>query len=156
MHPLRPVISSVQKQSTLKRAVPREAKFAVADGFVTTIWRKPGEVTREVERVVLVLEGEMKRAGIQEALGLRHEDSYGLCIWPVPQICPEYSNSRNKNGLACASKHNLAVFPPCLLGGGLFRNAWQTIMLPVTGIHGHKFAEYYFLVQAHMAWRSTG
>ncbi len=72
----------------------------------------------------------MKRAGIQEALGLRHEDSYGLCIWPVPQICPEYSNSRNKNGLACASKHNLAVFPPCLLGGGLFRNAWQTIMLP--------------------------
>ena len=58
----------------------REPEFAVADGFVTTIWRKPGEVTGEVtgevERVVLVLEGEMRRAEIQEALGLRHEDYF--------------------------------------------------------------------------------
>jgi len=30
-------------------------------------------LTREVERLVLVLDGEMKRTAIQEILGLRHE-----------------------------------------------------------------------------------
>ena len=35
-----------------------------------------GEVTGEVERVVLVLQGEMKRTAIQGALGLRHEDYF--------------------------------------------------------------------------------
>ena len=46
-----------------------EPLFSISDGFVTTIWRKPreitgqvtGEVTGEVERVVLVMQGEMKR-----------------------------------------------------------------------------------------------
>lgn len=65
-----------------------EPEFSVSDGFVTTIRRKAaevagevagevtGEVTGEVERVVLVLQGEMKRAEIQDALGLRHEDYF--------------------------------------------------------------------------------
>ncbi|MCW5550889.1 MAG: DUF4062 domain-containing protein [Verrucomicrobiae bacterium] len=35
-----------------------------------------GVVTGEVERVVLVLQGEMKRTAIQGALGLRHEDYF--------------------------------------------------------------------------------
>lgn len=57
-----------------------EPEFTVSDGFVTIIRRKSGEVTGEVtgevQRVVLVLQGEMKRAEIQHALGLRHEDYF--------------------------------------------------------------------------------
>jgi len=61
-----------------------EPQFSISDGFVTTIWRKirvassqvTGEVTGEVERVVLVIQGEMKRVEIQSALGLRHEDYF--------------------------------------------------------------------------------
>lgn len=64
-----------------------EPQFSISDGFVTTIWRKPfrdtvstGEVTREVteeiKRIVLVINKEMKRVEIQQALGLRHEDHF--------------------------------------------------------------------------------
>jgi ATP-dependent DNA helicase RecG len=35
-----------------------------------------GEVTGEVERLVLALEGLMSRVQIQQALGLRHEDHF--------------------------------------------------------------------------------
>jgi len=35
-----------------------------------------GEVTGEVERLLLVTRGEMKRIELQEALGLRHEDYF--------------------------------------------------------------------------------
>ncbi len=35
-----------------------------------------GEVTGEVERLVLALEGPMSRVQIQQALGLRHEDHF--------------------------------------------------------------------------------
>lgn len=61
-----------------------EPEFSVSDGFVVTLRRRAGEVTGEVagevagevERVVLVLQGEMKRTQIQEALGLRHDDHF--------------------------------------------------------------------------------
>jgi ATP-dependent DNA helicase RecG len=77
-----------------------EPEFTIRDGFVATIRRQAGqvagevtppvassvtgvvagvvagEVTGEVERVVLVLQGEMKRTAIQGALGLRHEDYF--------------------------------------------------------------------------------
>lgn len=57
-----------------------EPLFSISDGFVATIWRKTREasnqVTGEVERVILVIRGEMKRVEIQNALGLRHEDYF--------------------------------------------------------------------------------
>lgn len=43
------------------------------------------EVTGEVERLVLELEGKMSRALIQEALGLRHED-YSRQRYLVPTL----------------------------------------------------------------------
>jgi predicted HTH transcriptional regulator len=68
-----------------------EPEFALTDGFVVTIRRKPGiafetvggitgevagEVTGEVQRLLAVLIGEMKRTDIQEALVLRHEEYF--------------------------------------------------------------------------------
>lgn len=64
-----------------------EPEFALTDGFVVTLRRKPelafkavggltGEVTGEVQRLLSVLVGEMKRTDIQEALALRHEDYF--------------------------------------------------------------------------------
>jgi len=64
-----------------------EPEFALTDGFVVTIRRKPelafkavggitGEVTGEVQRLLTVLVGELKRTDIQEALALRHEDYF--------------------------------------------------------------------------------
>ena len=69
-----------------------EPLFSISDGFVMTIWRKPiekssqlteevtgevtEEVTEEVERVILVMQGEMKRIEIQHVLGLRHENHF--------------------------------------------------------------------------------
>ncbi|MCG6535008.1 MAG: transcriptional regulator [Syntrophales bacterium LBB04] len=72
-----------------------EPEFALTDGFVVTIRRKPelafkavggitgevtgevtGELTGEVQRLMTVLVGEMKRTDIQEALALRHEDYF--------------------------------------------------------------------------------
>jgi ATP-dependent DNA helicase RecG len=72
-----------------------EPEFALTDGFVVTIRRKPdlafkavggitgevtgevaGEVTGEVMRLLTVLIGEMKRTDIQTALTLRHEDYF--------------------------------------------------------------------------------
>lgn len=63
--------------------------FSISDGFMTTIWRKLRkdirEVTGEVERVLLVLRGEMKRAEIQSALGLRHEE-YFRAAYLIPAL----------------------------------------------------------------------
>ncbi len=68
-----------------------EPEFALTDGFVVIIRRKPElafeavggitgeatvEVTGEVQRLLKVLVGEMKRTDIQEALALRHEDYF--------------------------------------------------------------------------------
>lgn len=64
-----------------------ESEFSLADGFVVTIRRKPdpafkavggitGEVAGEVQRLLTVLAGEMKRADVQKALALRHEDYF--------------------------------------------------------------------------------
>lgn len=64
-----------------------EPEFALTDGFVVTIRRKPdlafkvvcgitGEVTGEVKKLLTALVGEMKRTDIQKALALRHEDYF--------------------------------------------------------------------------------
>ncbi len=61
-----------------------EPLLSISEGFVTTVWYKSreassqftGEVTGEVERVVLVMRGEMKRVEIQNALGLHHENYF--------------------------------------------------------------------------------
>ncbi len=48
-----------------------------AEGFPEQVTPQiTGEVTGEVRRLLAVIEGEMKRAEIQEALGLRHEDHF--------------------------------------------------------------------------------
>lgn len=73
-----------------------EPEFALTDGFVVTIRRKPdlafkavggitGEVTGEVQRLLKVLVGEMKRTDIQEALALRHED-YFRAAYLIPAL----------------------------------------------------------------------
>ena len=77
----------------------QEPGFRQEDMFVTTIWRKSditgqvtgqatgqatgqvtgqvtGQATEEVKRVILVLSGQIKRADIQEALGLKHRDTF--------------------------------------------------------------------------------
>jgi predicted HTH transcriptional regulator len=72
-----------------------EPEFALTDGFVVTIRRKPEiafkavggvteevtgevteEVTGEVKRLLAVVVGEMKRTDIQAALSLRHENYF--------------------------------------------------------------------------------
>ncbi len=60
-----------------------EPEFSLTDGFVVSIRRKPdlafkavGEFAGEVQRLLTVLIGEMKRADIQKALALRHEDYF--------------------------------------------------------------------------------
>lgn len=71
-----------------KAAGLKEPEFMQEDVFKTVIWRKatgqdtaeaPQEYRRstvEVERVVLVLEGEMKRLEIQNLLELKHEGNF--------------------------------------------------------------------------------
>jgi len=60
-----------------------EPEFALTDGFLVTIRRKPdlafnavGGITGEVERLLKVMSGEMKQTEIQETLALRHEDHF--------------------------------------------------------------------------------
>jgi len=60
-----------------------EPEFALTDGFVVTIRRKPelafeavGGITGEVRKLLTVLVGKMKRADIQQSLALRHEDYF--------------------------------------------------------------------------------
>ena len=65
-----------------------EPEFSLSDGFVTTIRRKAvsaakqstgevaGEVAGEVERLVMVMHGDMKRSQLQGLLGLKHEDYF--------------------------------------------------------------------------------
>lgn len=55
-----------------------EAEWAPVTGEVTPEVTPPltGEVTGEVKRLLDALQGEMKRADLQVALGLRHEDHF--------------------------------------------------------------------------------
>jgi hypothetical protein len=73
-----------------------EPQFSVTDGFVTTIWRKIGVATRvtgevrgEIERLVLVIRGSMKRTEIQDALDLRHEN-YFREAYLIPALQANY------------------------------------------------------------------
>jgi len=67
----------------------KEPDFIQEDVFKTIIWRTgqatgqvggeaTGEVTGEVQRVVVVMNGEMKRAEIQLALQLKHDDFFRI------------------------------------------------------------------------------
>ena len=63
----------------------KEPDFIQEDVFKTIIWRTgqatgqvSGEVTWEVQRVVIVMNGEMKRAEIQHALQLKHDDFFRI------------------------------------------------------------------------------
>lgn len=47
-----------------------------SDLFLEAIGGITGEVTGEVQRLLAVMVGEMKRRDIQEALALRHEDYF--------------------------------------------------------------------------------
>lgn len=66
-----------------KEAGLKEPEFIQEEIFKTIIWRKiqatgqvTGQVTEPVNRLVLVTEGEMKRAEIQEILGLKHREHF--------------------------------------------------------------------------------
>ncbi len=88
-----------------RKAELPEPQFSMSDGFfVTTIWRKLGVSTRkttgevpgkyrgstgEVERIVLVIRGEMKRVEIQKALNLSHED-YFREAYLIPALQAKY------------------------------------------------------------------
>jgi len=73
-----------------------EPTFAVTDGFVATVWRRPGEVTGEVAgevtgevagevtgevagevaKLVLICQGEMSRQELREGLHLKGDDNF--------------------------------------------------------------------------------
>jgi predicted HTH transcriptional regulator len=65
-----------------------EPSFAVTDGFVATVWRRPGEVTGEVAgevtgevagevaKLVLICQGEMSRQELREGLHLKGDDNF--------------------------------------------------------------------------------
>jgi hypothetical protein len=62
-----------------------EPEFQQEASFKAILWRKAeateqvtGEVTGEVERILFVIRGEMKRSEIQKALDLRHDDYFRL------------------------------------------------------------------------------
>lgn len=78
-----------------------EPEFVQSDGFVITLRRKDesvrstvagevtgevaGEVAGEVGRLLLVFQGEMKRAQLQEALRLKHEDNFRI-VYLTPAL----------------------------------------------------------------------
>jgi hypothetical protein len=65
-----------------------EPTFAVTDGFVATVWRRPGEVAGEVvgevtgevagevAKLVLICQGEMSRQELREGLHLKGDDNF--------------------------------------------------------------------------------
>jgi len=58
-----------------------EPRLTVSDGFVTTIWRKAGQVTGQVDPWVMrVVEAcstkDLKSAEIQEVAGIRHRETF--------------------------------------------------------------------------------
>jgi len=61
-----------------------EPTLAVTDGFVATVWRRPGEVTGEVTgegagevaKLVLICQGEMSRQELREGLYLKGDDNF--------------------------------------------------------------------------------
>jgi predicted HTH transcriptional regulator len=65
-----------------------EPTFAVTDGFVATVWRRPGEVTGEVAgevtgevagevaKLVLICQGERSRQELREGLHLKGDDNF--------------------------------------------------------------------------------
>jgi ATP-dependent DNA helicase RecG len=97
------------------------------DLFVTTIPLAPtaktplvtGEVTGEVRRLVLAMEGEMKRTEMQGALGLKHEDHFreaylipALRAGLIEMTIPDKPNSRlQKYRLTAAGRQYLAALP---------------------------------------------
>ena len=59
----------------------KEPEFEQDDTFKGTIYRPSNnqatwEATGEVKKLILVLDGEMKRADIQSKLGLKHDDYF--------------------------------------------------------------------------------
>ena len=61
-----------------------EPTLAVTDGFVATVWRRPGEVTGEVTgegagevaKLVLICQGERSRQELREGLHLKGDDNF--------------------------------------------------------------------------------
>jgi predicted HTH transcriptional regulator len=74
-----------------------EPEFALTDGFVATVWRKPGdvageatgevtgEVAGEVMRLLLVCQGEMTRRQMQSRLSLKGDDNFRR-LYLVPAL----------------------------------------------------------------------
>ena len=62
-----------------------EPTFAVTDGFVATVWRKPGDVAGEVTRLLLVCQGEITRRQMQARLSLKGDDNFRR-LYLVPAL----------------------------------------------------------------------
>lgn len=78
-----------------------EPEFSLSDGFMVTLHRKvveiskisiggttgevTGEVTDELGRLLLAIQGEMKRVDLQAALGLKHQESF-RDVYLVPAL----------------------------------------------------------------------
>ncbi len=74
-----------------------EPTFAVTDGFVATVWRRPGEVTGEVAgevagevtgevaKLLLICHGEMSRKALRESLHLKGDDNFRR-LYLVPAL----------------------------------------------------------------------
>jgi hypothetical protein len=80
-----------------------EPEFSVSDGFATIIRRRAGEVTGEVERLILVCHGELDRKALQAALALKSEENFrklylvpALAAGLVEMIIPDKPTSRNQ------------------------------------------------------------
>lgn len=81
-----------------------EPDFSVSDGFMTTVRRKPRDVTPEVTpevRLALALRGSVTRRELQQALGLRDDEHFRIAyLLPalrgdlVEMTLPDKPNSR--------------------------------------------------------------
>jgi type I restriction enzyme M protein len=117
-----------------------EPEFAMSDGFVITLHRRPetagvvtgevtgvvtGEVAGEVQRLLLVFHGEMKRTELQQALGLKHEDNFrDVYLLPameagaVEMTIPDKPNS---------SKQRYRLGPPTVEARVLFSSSSRRV-----------------------------
>lgn len=66
----------LESSSDTQFHVPQQLRHGLAAMVKTMTEQVTGEVTGEVRRLLAVMTGDMKRADIQKALGLKHEDHF--------------------------------------------------------------------------------
>ena len=99
--------------------VIRLPSHPLARGGITATEEGTGEVTGEVERLLRVLDGEMPRQQIQEALALKHEDHFrnaylkpALARGVIEMTLPDKQRSSNQRyRLTTLGQHCLEAHP---------------------------------------------